>query len=144
MDCRYTIEYLEENFLASGYNLPPEITEHLEECHDCRTHYEELSALSDSLSPMADLVMTPDEAVRFEGNLAEAIEAADRPLTSYVPENKIFSIARLALAAAAVLVIMVVSYGPDFSSTLALWENTDDWQLSQINTEDMALLLVAG
>lgn len=144
MDCHRIKEFLQENFLATGYDFPAEVMEHLDGCPDCRAYYEELVSLGEKLDPISEISMTPEESMRFESELMPALEAVDPAPTSYVAEGRIFSIARLALAAAAVLVMMVVSNNPDISSGLAILQNVDELQLSQVDDEDMALLFSNG
>jgi hypothetical protein len=144
MECRQIKIYLEENFLVSGFDLSEEISAHLDECRECRNYYEELVTLGNSLIPMNEIAMVRDESKRFEENLAKALEAVDNVDPASISENRIVSLARLALAAAAVLVIMVVSYNPQFSSKIALLENTDAWQPSNVESEDMAQLIING
>jgi hypothetical protein len=142
MDCHRLREYLENNFLAAGYELPAGIKEHLEACSQCRAFYEEMLSLGEYLSPISDIAMTADETIRFETVLMEAIEAAEQARKNYVPEKNIFSVARMALAAAAIVVMMLVSYNHNRPSGLAILDNSNAWQLAQISTEDMTPLLV--
>jgi hypothetical protein len=144
MDCHRIQEYLEDNFLATGYELPAGIREHLDDCGECRSFYEEMLSLGEYLSPISDIAMTADETIRFETGLMEAIEAVDRPGKTYAPEKNIITVARMALAAAAVVVMILVSYNPDKPAGLAILNNSNAWQLAQISTEDMTPLLVNG
>lgn len=144
MDCSRIQEYLDENFLAGGYHLSVAIEEHIGKCPECKAAYEEMLALSRTLDPLVNIAMTADEAARFESKMARAMAEIDYVKPSYAPENRFFSIARLALAAAAVLIIMAVTRDPDFSTGLAILQNADTWQSSRLETEDMALLFANG
>jgi len=143
MDCSRIKEFLDENFLAGGYQLPSAIEEHIGNCPECKAAYNEMLALGETLGPLADISMTRDEAARFELGMSRVLAEIDIPGPSYVPENRIFSIARLALAAAAVLVMMAVTYNPELPSDLAILQNGDIWQTSRPETEDMARLFAS-
>jgi len=144
MDCSRTREFLDENFLAGGYHLPPEVEAHIGDCPECRAAYQEMLALGETLEPLADITMTAEETARFETGLSQAIAETGPRRLSYVPENRIFSIARLALAAAAVLVMMAVAYNPDLPTGLALFQTDDVWQPTNLETEDVALMYADG
>lgn len=144
MDCRQIKQFLDENFVATGFDLPDDIAGHVKDCGYCRDYYEELISLSASLDPIAEVSMTPDETAQFESGLFEAIEETEIAQPSYVPEGRVFSIARMALAAAAVLLMMVTSFNPDFPAEVAIMQNTEELQLTSVEAEDVALMFDNG
>jgi hypothetical protein len=100
MTCLEIKDFLQENFVAAGFDLTPEIKQHFDDCEGCRSYYAEMVSLGDALEPMTDIAMTPEESVHFDIGLHLAIEKFASSQPSYVSEGRIFSIARMALAAA--------------------------------------------
>ncbi len=144
MDCQKVKDFIRDNFMSTGYDLPRDITGHLDECTECRAYLEEMNILGAKLDPIAEISMSPEETIDFETGLNRAIEAADAEQSTYVPENRIFSLTRMALAAAAVLIMMAVSFNSDMTNGLAVLQNMDALQLSQVDTDDMAMMFVNG
>jgi hypothetical protein len=138
MNCARVTNFLEENFVSTGFDLPEEVQEHVDDCVRCRAYFKKLVSLGEKLEPMSDMAMTADEAARVHAGLDRALEAVKSPLSSYIPENKIFTITRLAMAAAAVLLMMMVSLNGDFPSGTGLLQDIDDFELNSFETEDLA------
>ena len=144
MDCQKVKEFIRDNFVLSGYDLPPDISGHLDQCSECRGEWEAMNILGEKLHSLSEISMSREETANLEAGLNRALAAMDARPSSYAPEARIFSLARMALAAAAVLIMMAVSFGPDMPSGLAVLQNMDALQLSQVETDDMAMLLVNG
>jgi hypothetical protein len=100
--------------------------------------------VAEKLASLSVISMTPDETKKFEAGLHKEIESVDSYKSGYVPEVRIFSLARLALAAAAILIMMITSYNPDFPATPALVEGVDQWKPTGIETEDVAIMFANG
>lgn len=144
MTCTRIKEYIQELFVSGGFELPQEIKEHLDSCHECRAFAEDLTALSRTLAPLGDIALTAEEAARLEADLSALFSAEARKPVAVSPEGKIAAIARMALAAAAVLILMMMPWDPDFPSQVNFMPNTDDLHLTRIDEMDMASLFTDG
>ena len=144
MTCEKIKNILQDGFTSAGWELPDDIRRHLNECADCRAYQAELSALAEPLSRVADISLTTEETLRLESSLKAAIKAGDSYGASQKSETLRFWLSRVGFAAAAVAVIMIMSFGPPVPDDVAIVRNLGEMQMSQTVAADAALLLVNG
>lgn len=144
MNCERVTNYLEENFVATGFDLPDDIREHIDACDRCRAYFGELVSLGDILEPMADIALTPDEVIRLNADLDRSIDAAETSRSSYTSESRIFTLTRLAMAAAAVMLIMMVSLNGEFRSGSGLLQDIEELSIGSVESENLAGLFTNG
>jgi len=144
MDCGEVKEFLNENFLVTGISLPGDLERHIESCEDCRRYYDELVGLGNRLAPLSDISMSAAETVEFETRLENSIDNLEVTEPVLSDESRIYSILRLTLAAAAVFLITVVSFKSDFPAATAVFQDGEQWQLSRVESDDLAVFFSNG
>lgn len=145
MNCSETREFLQIHFTAGGIDLDESVREHLDACPRCKAFYENLSELGSTLAPLADMRLTDEETVEMNAaiNRRMAFEPKENtPVGAARPrKQKIFSIARIMLAAAAVVFMIVISSSPTRIKETAAVDDYSGIEYISISDYDVALLL---
>ena len=141
MRCFEVKDILQENITSGGIELDSELRSHLDSCAGCREFLRELEQLSEGLLPLADFRLTPAEEAGLEEMLDARLDSEPAPIPTQPREHKIFSIARIAMAAAAVLVLVVLSSGPTRDNETAAVDDSVFIQYSMLDETDVASLI---
>jgi hypothetical protein len=144
MNCKHIQDILQEQFLATGMELPSEMQAHLKGCAECRSFHEELVALSSRLAPMADITLTEEETARLESSLQKAMASTTHDTAVFHPKRKRARIIRLATSIAAAVLLVAASVTIDWSPDQALQHPLDALDFSGATIEDIAPLFING
>jgi hypothetical protein len=109
MKCHEVQERLDQMFTIGGLELSPDIRVHLAGCPECREYHEDLRDLSQDLTPLAEISLSPAEVLRLEAGLEAGLEKAQPALSRPAGRRIINIMAPMALAAAAMVVLLLWS-----------------------------------
>jgi predicted anti-sigma-YlaC factor YlaD len=138
MNCEQVKNWLTDNFTVGGMETTGEIAAHLDECADCRAYAEELAALSAELAPLTDISMTAVESAELDA----AMQTIAIPDGRIQRKKRLFSIVRIATAAAAMILIVMVSFRSNPVNSSYPIYNVDDFELTGTSVSDLAPLFV--
>lgn len=141
MRCRECKDRMREQMTVAGREFTADLREHLDACPDCRAYAAELESLGDLLAPLDDIGLTADEAARLEGDLLASLPDEPAPIPVHPPEHRIFSLTRVLFAAAAVLLVMLISTNRTETPDVATDDGWDGLRLTQLDETDMASIL---
>lgn len=126
---------------VAGRELTADLREHMDACPACRAYAAELESLAELLAPLDDIALTPDEAAHLEVDLLESLPDEPAPIPVQPSEHRIFSLTRVLFAAAAVLVMMLISTNRTETPDVAGDDGWEALQLTQLDQMDMASIL---
>ncbi|MEZ5358649.1 MAG: hypothetical protein R3F48_07420 [Candidatus Zixiibacteriota bacterium] len=146
MTCTETREFLQDHFTSDGISLSEAVRGHIDSCVGCKAFYDELAGLGSTLAPLTELQLTAEEAAEMSAAISRQMTltpmAVPEIRTQRMKEGKIFSIARILLAAAAVFLMVVISSSPtQYDLKTAVVDEYSGIQYLSVNEYDIAILL---
>jgi hypothetical protein len=145
MECRSVRQMLDESCSVAGMFLDPDLHGHLETCPECRAYHDRLMELAWVFQPLDEVAMTAAEAERFDAHLQAALTDAGERGPAYATEKKLFSLARVALAAVVVLALGLASYTVTPPENSTITDRFEQLQFPRAAAEEaMPLLFVNG
>jgi hypothetical protein len=143
MNCRHVEKWMNDNITSSGIELPDEIRNHVDSCDKCRAYYRELLGLLEKLDGLNSIMLTADESSQLIRKIETAIDHSAQPDSKQSLIRWIATIARPALAVAAVLIITLFST-PHLPTDSTVSQEMEEVLPSRTGQENLLQLLLNG